>query len=40
MPFGKNYAERNERSIRILPANVSRLIEAEKTQDGKSATHL
>jgi dGTPase len=32
----ENYAERNERSIRILPANVSRLIEAEKTQDGKA----
>jgi dGTPase len=31
-----NYAERNERVIRILPANVSRLIEAEKTQDGKA----
>ena len=32
----ENYAERNERSIRILPGNVSRLIEAEKTQDGKA----
>ncbi len=32
----ENYAERNERIIRILPANVSRLIEAEKTQDGKA----
>jgi dGTPase len=32
----ENYAERNERVIRILPANVSRLIEAEKTQDGKA----
>jgi len=32
----QNYAERNERVIRILPANVSRLIEAEKTQDGKA----
>jgi dGTPase len=31
-----NYAERNERVIRILPPNVSRLIEAEKTQDGKA----
>ncbi len=32
----ENYAERNERVIRILPGNVSRLIEAEKTQDGKA----
>ncbi|HEY4247912.1 MAG TPA: dNTP triphosphohydrolase [Lacunisphaera sp.] len=32
----ENYAERNERIIRILPGNVSRLIEAEKTQDGKA----
>ncbi len=32
----ENYAERNERVIRILPANVSRLIEAEKTQDGRA----
>jgi dGTPase len=32
----ENYAERNERVIRILPTNVSRLIEAEKTQDGKA----
>jgi len=32
----ENYAERNERVIRILPANVSRLIETEKTQDGKA----
>jgi dGTPase len=32
----ENYAERNERVIRILPSNVSRLIEAEKTQDGKA----
>jgi dGTPase len=32
----ENYAERNERVIHILPANVSRLIEAEKTQDGKA----
>jgi dGTPase len=32
----ENYAERNERVIRILPNNVSRLIEAEKTQDGKA----
>ena len=31
-----NYAERNERVIRILPPHVSRLIEAEKTQDGKA----
>ena len=31
-----NYAERNERVIRILPPNVSRLIEEEKTQDGKA----
>src|SRR5882757_1713682 len=34
--FWENYAERNERVIRILPANVSRLIEAEKSQDGKA----
>ena len=32
----EDYAERNERVIRILPGNVSRLIEAEKTQDGKA----
>jgi dGTPase len=32
----ENYAERNERVIRILPASVSRLIEAESTQDGKA----
>ncbi|WP_438483396.1 dGTP triphosphohydrolase [Oleiharenicola lentus] len=32
----ENYAQRNERVIRILPGNVSRLIEAEKTQDGKA----
>ncbi len=32
----ENYAERNERIIRILPANVSRLIEVEKTPDGKA----
>jgi dGTPase len=32
----ENYAERSERVIRILPANVSRLIEAEKSQDGKA----
>jgi dGTPase len=32
----ENYAERNERVIRILPNHVSRLIEAEKTQDGKA----
>lgn len=31
-----NYAERNERVIRILPPTVSRLIEAEKSQDGKA----
>jgi len=31
-----NYADRNERVIRILPNNVSRLIELEKTQDGKA----
>src|SRR3954463_3631623 len=31
----ENYAERNERVIHILPANVSRLIEVEKSQDGK-----
>lgn len=31
-----NYAERGERVIRILPPNVSRLIEAEKTLDGKA----
>jgi dGTPase len=32
----ENYAERNERVIHILPANISRLIEAEKSQDGKA----
>ncbi|MBL9219311.1 MAG: dNTP triphosphohydrolase [Opitutaceae bacterium] len=32
----ENYAERNERVIRILPASVSRLIEVERTQDGKA----
>ncbi|MEJ1971515.1 MAG: dNTP triphosphohydrolase [Lacunisphaera sp.] len=32
----ENYAERNERVIRILPTNVSRLIETEKTQDGRA----
>jgi dGTPase len=32
----ENYAERNERVIHILPNNVSRLIEAEKSQDGKA----
>jgi dGTPase len=32
----ENYAERNERVIRILPTNVSRLIELEKSQDGKA----
>ena len=34
--LGVDYAERNERVIHILPANVSRLIEAEKTQDAKA----
>ena len=29
-------ARSRERIIRILPGNVSRLIEAEKTQDGKA----
>lgn len=32
----ENYAERNERVIRILPPNVSRLINAEKSLDGKA----
>lgn len=32
----ENYAERNERVISILPANVGRLIAAEKTLDGKA----
>ncbi len=32
----ENYAERGERIITILPANVSRLIGAEKTLDGKA----
>jgi dGTPase len=32
----ENYAQRSERVITILPANVSRLIEAEKTLDGKA----
>ena len=32
----ENYAERNERVISILPANVGRLISAEKTLDGKA----
>jgi len=32
----ENYAERNERVIRILPQNVGRLIAAENTQDGKA----
>jgi dGTPase len=32
----ENYAERNERVIHILPPIVSRLIAAEKTQDGKA----
>jgi dGTPase len=31
-----NYAERNERVIHILPPAVSRLIEAEKTLDGRA----
>ncbi len=31
-----NYAERTERIITILPANVGRLIDAEKTLDGKA----
>lgn len=31
-----NYAERTERIITILPANVGRIIEAEKTLDGKA----
>ena len=31
-----NYAQRNERVIKILPPNVSRLIDAEKSQDGKA----
>jgi dGTPase len=31
-----NYAERSERVIHILPPNVSRLIDAEKTLDGKA----
>jgi dGTPase len=32
----ENYAERSERIITILPANVGRLISAEKTLDGKA----
>ncbi|MBI3885460.1 MAG: dNTP triphosphohydrolase [Opitutae bacterium] len=32
----ENYAQRNERVIRILPPGVARLIEAEKSQDGKA----
>jgi dGTPase len=32
----ENYAQRNERVINILPANVGRLIAAEKTLDGKA----
>jgi dGTPase len=32
----ENYAERNERVIHILPPNVSRLIHAEKSLDGKA----
>jgi dGTPase len=32
----ENYAERNERVISILPPAVSRLITAEKSQDGKA----
>lgn len=31
-----NYAQRGERVIRILPGNVSRLIDAEKSLDGKA----
>lgn len=32
----ENYAQRNERQIKILPTNVARLIDAEKSQDGKA----
>ncbi|MFI5381839.1 MAG: dGTP triphosphohydrolase [Tepidisphaerales bacterium] len=32
----ENYAQRNERIITILPGSVSRLIDAEKTLDGKA----
>ncbi|HVU17882.1 MAG TPA: dNTP triphosphohydrolase [Candidatus Didemnitutus sp.] len=32
----ENYAERNERIIRILPPAISRLVDAEKSQDGKA----
>ena len=32
----ENYAQRNERQIKILPPNVARLIDAEKSQDGKA----
>jgi dGTPase len=32
----ENYAERNERIIRILPPAVGRLIEAEKNHDGRA----
>ena len=32
----ENYAQRNERVIAILPGSVSRLIEAEKSLDGKA----
>jgi len=32
----ENYAERNERVIHILPMNVRRLIESEKTSDGRA----
>ncbi|HEY4302064.1 MAG TPA: dNTP triphosphohydrolase, partial [Candidatus Didemnitutus sp.] len=32
----ENYAERNERVIRILPPAVSRLVDQEKAQDGKA----
>jgi len=32
----ENYAERNERVIKILPPAIGRLIEAEKSQDGKA----
>src|SRR5258708_3457223 len=35
-PISEHSAHRNQRHIRILPSNVSRLIEAEKTQDGKA----
>jgi len=32
----ENYAERSERVIHILPTNVRRLIESEKTSDGRA----